>query len=393
MKKWTVLIAGIILQAILGGVYAWSEFVPSLKSDYGFSQGQAGLIFGSTIGMFTVFMIPSGRLLHKFSPRVIATFGALLYASGYLLASFSDGNYTLIFIGISIISGMGIGAGYVCPLTVGMKWFPNNKGLITGVAVAGFGGGAIALSNISQHLIHNLHWNVLEVFRFIGLALGGIAVIAALFLQEPITEKSDSDTNDKTNLDINKFTFSKTFILLCVGMFAGTFAGLLTIGNLKSILLNLELGEKIATLGISIFAIGNAAGRIIWGQIHDKLCVRKTILLSLLFLAFSILPLAFNLPSGLQLIAVGFIGINFGACFVVYASSTVKFYGTELFPKMYPVCFLAYGLAGIIGPAAGGWIADATGSFKVGIFLSVAIVLAAFAVNAFALPNPQNAKE
>ena len=385
MKKWIVLAASILLQAILGGIYAWSEFVPSLRNDYGFTQGKAGLVFGSTIGVFTMFMIPAGRLLHKFSPRIIAVCGAILYSCGYLIASFSNGQYTMIFIGISIISGMGIGAGYVCPLTVGMKWFPNNRGLITGVAVAGFGGGAIALSNIAQYLIHTLHWNVLEVFRFIGLALGGIAIIAACFLMEPKEDKTDSDTAQQQNLNMNQYTFSKTFLLLCLGMFAGTFAGLLTIGNLKSILIDLQISEKAATLGISIFAVGNAAGRIIWGQIHDKLCVRKTILLSLTFLALSIVPLAFKLPATLQLIAVGAIGINFGSCFVVYASSTVKIYGTNLFPRLYPVCFLAYGLAGIIGPGVGGWIADASGSFKVSIVLSVIIVSVALVLNALAL--------
>ena len=82
MKKWVVLTGGIILQAILGGVYAWSAFVPSLTAQYGLTNRQSGLIFGVTIAVFTLAMIPAGRLLQAFGPRVTAGVGALLFAAG-----------------------------------------------------------------------------------------------------------------------------------------------------------------------------------------------------------------------------------------------------------------------------------------------------------------------
>jgi OFA family oxalate/formate antiporter-like MFS transporter len=176
-------------------------------------------------------------------------------------------------------------------------------------------------------------------------------------------------------------------------MFAGTFAGLLTIGNLKPILLNLNIDGKTATLGISIFAVGNALGRIIWGQIHDKLGVRPTVLLSLVCLGLPIIPLAMQTPKTFLLVSTGIIGAGFGACFVVYASSIVKYYGTDLFPSLYPICFLGYGLAGITGPAVGGWIADFTGSFTIGLILSIFIVFAAIILNVTGLFPPQVVKE
>src|SRR6056297_3235109 len=124
MKKWIVLAASVVLQLVLGGVYAWSVLGDALETDHGLTKGQTGLIFGVTIAVFTIVMIPAGRLLKKFGPRKLAAFGSILFAAGYLLASFSRGQFPLLVVGIGVLTGAGIGAGYVCPLTVGMKWFP-----------------------------------------------------------------------------------------------------------------------------------------------------------------------------------------------------------------------------------------------------------------------------
>lgn len=387
MKRWIVLAAGVILQTILGGVYAWSEFVPSLTSQYGLTNGQCGMVFGVTIGVFTVTMILAGRLLKKVGPRVMAGIGAVLFAAGYVVASFSGGSFVGILAGIGVLTGAGIGAGYVCPLTVAMKWFPNNKGLVTGVAVAGFGGGAVLLSFLVQYLLQTAGWGVLEVFRGVGLAFGAVAFVAALLMSEPERKAELADDELDLSEGIKTHALSGKFGFLFLGMFAGTFAGLLTVGNLKPILLNSGLSGSSATLGIAIFALGNAAGRIIWGQTHDRLGSRRTVVFSLAVLGAALAPLMFDFSAGYMLTMVALVGIGFGACFVVYASSMVEHFGVELFPQLYPICFLGYGLAGIIGPGVGGWIEDTTGSFTPAIVLSVTIVF--LATGAFAIGFPR----
>ncbi len=375
MKKWLVLIAGVSLQIILGGIYAWSAFVPSLMNNYGLSNGQCGLIFGLIIAVFSVAMIIAGQLLKKYGPRVIAMIGAILFLTGYVSASFSNGNFLILLVSLSIILGIGIGFGYVVPLTVGMKWFPNNKGLITGVAVAGFGGGALLLSSLSEYLINTVQWDVMEVFRFIGITLGFVAIVSAFFLSEP--EKSKNENESEIKPELKPYLHSRKFHYLCLGMFAGTFAGLLTISNLKPIALNLGLIDKHAVWLISFFAFGNAAGRILWGQIHDKLGSFRTITLSLLLLGVALIPFLFKLPAAVILATAIISGIGFGACFTVYASSIVAYFGVEIFPKLYPICFLGYGFAGLTGPSIGGWIIDKTNSYNSAIILSICIVATA----------------
>lgn len=371
--KWVVLCAGFMFQMILGGIYAWSEFVPLLKADYGLTASQCGFIFGATIAVFTLVMIPAGRFMQRHGARLTASIGALLFAAGYVAASLSQGDFALLLVSLSLVTGAGIGFGYICPLTVAMQWFPDKKGLVTGVSVAGFGGGAVLLSFVAEYLHVDQGLDVLSVFRFIGLGCGLVALCSAQLLREA-TGGTRRAADRRAAIAPGTLT-SRRFLLLCLGMFCGTFAGLLVVGNLKPLALAQGMDNASATLAISIFALGNAMGRIGWGQVHDRLGTRPTIVLAQAFLGLSLLLLLLPPLTGLVFAAVLLTGVGFGGCFVVYASSVVDMYGLRLFPRLYPVCFLWYGLAALIGPPLGGLMADSTGSYGPAVVMSALLVL------------------
>lgn len=384
MKRWMVLICGIVLQVVLGGIYAWSEFTGPLTDEHGLANWQCGLIFGGMIAVFTLAMLLAGRVLARWGPRLTAGLGAVLFGAGYVVASFSGGEFWLLLVGLSGVTGAGIGFGYVCPLSVGMKWFPKNKGLVSGVAVAGFGGGAILLSWLADGLMVGRGMDVLGVFRVIGLGLGAVAFLGAMGLSEP---KHADEATRKPPPPLRAPFASGPFRLICLGMFAGTFAGLLTIGNLSPLMETLGVEHTLATLSITVFAVGNALGRIVFGQVHDRLGSRGTILLSLGALCAGLVLLLLHLSSAVLLPVVFLIGAGFGACFVVYASSLAEYFGVEQFAKLYPVCFLGYGLAGLTGPALGGWFADATGSYRWAVVLSIGLLAGATAWIGFRLSS------
>ncbi|MFI4910806.1 MAG: MFS transporter [Sedimentisphaeraceae bacterium JB056] len=368
-NRWVNLIAGILMQTVLGGIYAWSTFTPYLVDNYGLRTAQSGFIFGLNIAVFTIVMIASGRIFTKKGPRFTATIGAILFMCGYVAASFSSGIYPMLLVSLSIVMGAGIGFGYVCPLSVGIKWFPDKKGLVTGAAVAGFGGGAVLLSSIAQHFL-TTGMDVLVFFRYYGLVSGGILLLSASFMANP-----PSSGNGQVQQQKDASIWNLAFAIITLGMFAGTFAGLLIIGNLTPLLLKSGLTATQAVTSISIFAVGNAVGRITWGHISDHLSY-KCIPLSLCCFSFFCVFLLLPLPIWAIMLTVGFLGFGFGANFVIYASTISSIFSIEAFPKLYPICFLGYGIAGIIGPGLGGYLADATGSYNTALYISIAMLTA-----------------
>ena len=368
--RYLVLLASVIVQACLGGVYAWSEFAKALKADYGFSQAQTQIIFGCLIAAFTVSMVFAGKILHRLGPRWIAAIGGVLFAAGYGLASLSGGEFWLLFPALSLLVGAGTGFGYVCPLATCMKWFPNHRGLVTGIAVGGFGGGAVVLTSSAEALMSG-GMDVLTVFAWVGLVYGVAIVASAMALKVPGQIGSGASRHLRP---IGALLSDRYFLALIAGMFSGTFAGLLVVGNLKDIATSAGL-HSVATLSISVFAIGNAAGRITWGHLADRLGDRSIpITLASLAAALALLGLAGFVP--LFLVATFLTAFGFGACFVVYAARVASHYGADHVAAVYPPVFLAYGAAGIAGPWLGGLLFDTTKSYTPAILLSVAVVAA-----------------
>src|SRR4030042_1613109 len=166
-------LASVLMMCCAGSVYAWSIFVAPLKTAFGLSTAQTQLVFGFIIASFSITMLFVGRIERKLGPKITASIGAVLFSAGYLLASFSGGNVVLILLGISVLSGAGMGFGYVTVLSNLVKWFPTHKGLATGIAVAGFGSGAILLSPVVQPVLTG-GVAVTGAFRYTGIIYGVI---------------------------------------------------------------------------------------------------------------------------------------------------------------------------------------------------------------------------
>jgi OFA family oxalate/formate antiporter-like MFS transporter len=366
MNKAIVVLSAVLVQLCLGGVYAWSAFVQPLRHEHGFSAAQTQLVFGAIIAVFTLTMVWAGRLLARWDPRGLTAMGGLLFGGGYWVASCSDGAFWPVLIGIGGGGGAGIGFGYVCALTLCIRWFPQRKGLATGIAVFAFGAGAILLSQLAETLLARPR-PVLEVFRVVGVAYGLCVVLAALGLHAPPTS-AQATTSKPTAL--RELGWDPFFWRLVAGMFAGTFAGLLVIGNLKPLGVEAGMSPALATLAITSLAVGNAVGRLLWGWISDRIGCRA-IPLSLAVLAAALLAVLAVRHTGPGFVAsVVLVGFGFGACFVLYAAQVAARYGATQFNHIYPWVFLAYGVAGVTGPPLGGWLFDLTHSYLTPIVLA-----------------------
>jgi MFS transporter, OFA family, oxalate/formate antiporter len=365
-------VASVLIMCCAGSVYAWSIFVAPLKASFGLSTAQTQLIFGFIIASFSITMLFVSRIERKLGPKLTAAIGAALFSLGYLLASFSGGNVVLILLGISILSGAGMGFGYVTVLTTLVKWFPDHKGLATGIAVAGFGSGAILLSQIGQPIL-NSGMTVTEVFRAIAIIYGIIFLVSALLISAPA---NDRKTPVEKPISIRVLARDKRFWVLFYTFFAGSFAGLMLIGNLKPLGLSYGISEEAAVLSIVLLSAGNAIGRILWGQIWDKIGGKRSAGIALALVAVSMLTLLAKISNDIAFLSLCLIiGLCYGANFVLYASDVSNIYGIQQLGIIYPIVSIAYGIAGIAGPVAGGCLFDVTNQYYIPIILSSVICL------------------
>jgi MFS transporter, OFA family, oxalate/formate antiporter len=372
---WKVIVnvlASLLIMCCSGSVYAWSIFVTPLRAEYGLTTGDTQLIFGAIIACFSITMLFVARIERRLGPSLTAAIGAVLFGAGYLVASFSDGSVWLLLAGIGVLSGAGMGFGYVTVLTTLVKWFPGRQGLATGIAVAGFGSGAILLSWMVRPFLDD-GLAVTEIFRYIGVIYSVLFMAGALFISAPAAQ---SEAPVERPITYAALARDRRFWVLFYTFFAGSFAGLMLIGNLKPMGIFYGIGEGAAVMAIVMVSVGNAAGRVLWGQVYDKIGGRRSVGVALALLATLMLALVTGISLDITfLLLCLFIGLSYGANFVLYASEVAHIYGIPQLGVVYPVVSVAYGISGILGPLAGGYIYDATGQYFIPVVLSCVICL------------------
>lgn len=366
MQKYFTSFASFVIMLFLGSVYAWSVVASELIKNYGFSASKSQIIFGTIILIFPITMIFVGKLGKKISFRYLGYISGFLFFIGYFIASLSQGSFISIFIGIGIIGGISTGFGYWISITSPVQWFPNKKGLITGISAAGFGLGAVIMAEIAELILNRGH-NILFLIKFLGIVYGIIIVLFSNFIY-PIPKKTE--LNDK-NISAHELVKSNLFKKLFIGIFLGTFAGLLIIGSLKIIGGQLNISENILILGVGTFALANFIGRLIWGYISDHWGASLSIFLALLLQSISIFLLNILIFSDyLYLIITMLIGIGFGGNFVLFAKATAQIFGLNNLGTIYPYVFIGYAIAGITGPLSGGILYDLFDTYFYAIILA-----------------------
>lgn len=362
-------VSSFIIMVSLGGIYAWSVIVPELIRTYHWTAVQSQLIFGVVIAVFPATMILAGKLQERVGPRFQAILSAVFFGSGYLVSSYSNGNFYVILFGIGILAGIGTGFGYLTALTVPVKWFPEKKGLITGIVSAGFGIAAVVLTYLIEHALND-GLDVMEIFRRIGLGYGGMILLFSFFIRKPAAAVASS------LVPAGSMIRTRHFLLLVTGIFFGTFAGLLVLGNLNPIGAEQGIEKHTLMIGVSVFAIANFTGRLSWGWISDYVKARTCIPIALLLQAIGIFLMGYLPLSGTLYVALSIlIGFGFGSNFVLFAKESASHFGIANLGGIYPFVFLGYALAGILGPLTGGYLYDLTGSFHYASYAAAAMSL------------------
>lgn len=395
-NRWFIVVGALIIQLCLGALYSWSVFVNPLKDNYAFTTTETQIIFSVALATFAIVMIFAGKWQDKIGPRKVAIIGGVLLGLGYILANFTGGSFVGLVFTIGLIGGAGIGFAYVCPLATLIKWFPDKRGLISGLAVAGFGAGAWIFAQLATYFIYM--YGLLDTFWMLGIIFLVAVVVGSLTLRNPPSgwipkghkkevKKSTSKTKDYEWKEMIK---TKQFWMLWVMFMFGAAAGLMVIGNLKPFGIFSGLSAIVAGSAVGILALFNGGGRIIWGTASDKLGRSKSMALMFVLQGAIMLALVQMGSNELTLtIAAAWVGFNFGGNFALFPSATADYFGTNHVGVNYGLVFTSYGVAGIIGPILGGSIFDMTGSY-LWAFIPSGIACLVAAGIALIIKNPKN---
>ncbi|MEA3221682.1 MAG: OFA family MFS transporter [Thermodesulfobacteriota bacterium] len=389
MNRWWVVIGAVAIQLCLGAIYAWSVFTPKLTDPngiYAFSTKQAMWVFSLGLFVFAVVMVISGRLQAKYGPRILAVSGGIVLGSGYILGGLLGNSFVSQMVFIGLLGGAGIGLAYVVPIAVGVKWFPDKKGLITGLAVAGFGFGALIWVKSAGSwfgLLDKLNFfglgGVQSVFLLYGIIFMIMVLLGSIVMVDPPrgwlpegytppdTNDASASLNGAINFDTGEMLKTPQFYMTFLTFLLSALAGLMVIGCIKlfgidalsSKGISITSASAVAGTAMAFYAIFNGLGRIVWGSVSDTIGRRLAIFL-MCALQGIIMALFYKFGSiSLGLIVCAcIIGFNFGGNFALFPAITADYFGNTTIGKNYGWVFLAYGFAGIVGPQIAGYFKD-----------------------------------
>ena len=368
----------------LGTYYAWSVYVPALEKEFGWTRTQTSLVATIDMVMLASSFLVAGMLQNRIGPRAVATIGGLLYSSGLFLASYTH-SLTWLYLTWGVMVGIGLGFGYLAPITVGSKWFPNHRGLVNGLAIGIFAAGSGIFGPVAGRLVESMGWR--STFQFFAGLFFVFTMVGAYLMKDPPAGYAPPVSRSKAvnrprahHIEIPTATVLRTpmFYALWFAYALGTTAGTMVISQLVPFARASGFSAQNAAFAITIGAVGSASGRFLSGWMSDHFgrlfTLRGMIVVSMLatpsLYVFREQALAFY-------VLLFFVYYCYGTQLSVYTALAGDFYGTKYLATNYGVLLLAWGFAGVLGPLIGSRVFVSTGTYQYAFFGSAGLALAA----------------
>ena len=399
-NRWTIALAGVVLQVALGAVYAWSVFRVPLAKQFGWSIPEVTLTFTISIFVLGISAFFGGLWLNRKGPRIVAITGGFLYGMGVFLASFSDHRLWWLYLTYGVIGGIGLGFAYIVPVAVLVKWFPDRRGLITGIAVGGFGAGALVTAPVATRLIQSV--GVLQTFAYLGIAFLIVTVVAGYFMQNPPEgwkpegwKPTASEVSQRAGHDYTLGEALRTWQwwALWLLLFLNTSAGISVISQESPLFQELARVTAVAAASmVGIASIGNAFGRVFWAWASDSITRRATFAVMFLLQAvlFWILP---NINSASVLTFVTFVILMcYGGGFGTMPAFVADYFGSKNVGPIYGLMLTAWGFASAFGPLLIAYMRQSSGTYR-GALHVIALVMALSVILPLIVSPPRRSEE
>jgi len=362
--RWLLVGAALLLQFAIGAVYAWSVFSKALQAapPFHLSKLEASLPFEVAIGMIFIGTFIGGRIQDRRGPRTVALVGGVIYGLGVILASFAHDHSQLwlLVAGYGVISGFGLGLAYIVPIAMLQKWFPDKRGLITGLAVGGFGFGAVLTAPVAQRLIDANKDVPTRSFLPLGIGYLVLALLGASVFRNPpagyavpgyVPATTGRVVDSGRDYTQSEALHTPQWYLLTAILTLNVVAGISLISQAAASATDIAGYTKAgAATVVGILAFFNGGGRIIWAAASDKIGRMPSFaaMLGLSGVSLLLLPHASNGAFFFVLAAI--IYLCYGGAFGTMPATAGDYFGVKNAGGIYGLMIIAWSLGGVIGP-------------------------------------------
>ncbi|MGL5869395.1 L-lactate MFS transporter [Clostridium chrysemydis] len=373
-----VIIGTVITQLGLGSIYTWSLFNQPIVNKFGWGLSDVALTFSIASFALSVSTLAAGKLQERFGIRKLTSFCGIMLGVGLILTS-KVSSIGLLYILAGILVGAMDGIAYITTLSNAIKWFPNKKGLISGISVGAYGTGSLIFKYINSDFINKDGFQ--EAFMIWGIIAMVLIIVGAQLLKDAkVSEEKVDKGEGRVDFTVKEMLKTKQAYLLFIVMFTACMSGLYLIGIVKDIGVKLAgLDVQTAANAVAMVAVFNTIGRLILGAISDKFDRLKVMMCTLIITLVSVLVLCF-----VKLNFVGFftcvacIAFCFGGNITIFPAIVGDFFGLKNHSKNYGVIYQGFGL----GALSGSVIATIVGGFKptfivVGVLCMISIIIVA----------------
>lgn len=387
-NRWGIAAAAVVMQICLGAVYGWSVFVKPLIAREHWALKSVSYTFMLAILFLGIGTIIGGLWMDRVGPRKVATVAGFIYGLGYLVSALAVSRHSLggLYFGYGILGGIGMGMGYITPVATLVKWFPDRRGLMTGVAVAGYGAGALIMSPIAARTIVSL--GIPATFAILGIAYLILVVAAAQYYANPPQGYRPAGWEPTSAVSRAATTFNFTvkeamstwqFWLLWFMLFVNVSAGIMIISQASPIAQQLVGMSPVeaAGLGVGLISIFNGVGRVFWAWVSDLIGRAQVY-----FLLYAIQAVTFYALTTVHSLSVftacfAIIGLCYGGGFGTMPSFTADFFGAKFMGGIYGWILLAWGVGAVPSPLLIASVRQSTGTYAPAIrMISIVMVCA-----------------
>ncbi len=398
-NRWGIAVAAVCMQICLGAVYGWSVFKKLLMGAEHWPETAVQLTFTLAIVFLGLGTIVGGLWQDKVGPRKVATTAGIIYGLGYMVSAVAAAHHSLnlLYLGYGVLGGIGMGMGYICPVATLVKWFPDRRGLMTGVAVCGYGFGAAVMGPFAAWEV--IRYSVATTFWTLGIVYLVVVVLAAQFYENPPQGWRPAGWEPRTTVakkaSAVDFTVGEAlgtwqFYLLFVLLFLNVSAGIMIISQASPMAQEMVGMTVLKAAGmVGVISICNGIGRVFWALVSDYLGRARVYFLLFLIQAviFFMLPRIHDWT--LFTVCFAIIGLCYGGGFGTMPSFTADFFGAKAMGGIYGIILLAWGLAAIPSPIMIAHIHQNIGRYAPAINIITIVMVAALVFPILARWRPE----